>query len=110
MKKFSIFLIVLSLVLCFASCEKENSNNTFRWDETGCADPWPQDSDDTNEERMTVIETYLANQDIKVKNIRFEFEPSKQQFCEACFCTTGKVIVISVPARDNDKMKTLGFY
>lgn len=90
------------------SCKKESV--VFYWDETACSDSWKHESDDTEEERKTSIESYLTDQNIKVENIDFELDSTKKQFCEACHCTTGRIIMIKVSSKNNRKMKKLDFY
>jgi hypothetical protein len=110
MKKTDIYLIAIVLLTFVSSCKKENESTIFYWDETLCSDPWGQDSDDTEEERKESIGNYLSDQKVNVENIEFEFDSTKEQFCEACHCTSGRIIVIEVSTKDKPKMKKLDFY
>ena len=47
---------------------------------------------------------------MKVKKLAFEFDQAKQQFCYACHCTTGRVIMVKVAWSDEQIMKNLNFY
>lgn len=108
MKNLFFYLTIFSFLLMLLSCKKESV--VFYWDETACSDPWRQKGDDTDEERKISIESYLTDQNIDVENIDFEFDERKEQFCEACNCTTGRIIVMEVSAKDKRKMKKLDFY
>lgn len=108
--KYQLIFITLTLFAALASCKKDDESTIFYWDETGCADPWKQNSDDTEEERKAEIKRYLENQNVKVKRIEFEFDQAKQQLCYACHCTTGRVIIVKVAWSDEQIMKKLNFY
>lgn len=108
--KNQLIIITLTLFAALSSCKKDDEPAIFYWDETGCADPWKQNSDDTEEERKVEIKRYLENQNVNVKKIKFEFDQAKQQFCYACNCTTGRVIVVKVAGSDEQIMKKLNFY
>jgi hypothetical protein len=101
---------MLVLLIALSSCEKDDESSTFYWDETGCSDPWKTDSDDTEQERKESIELYLEDQKVKVEDIEFKFDSTKVQGCKACFCTTGRIIVVNVSWSDKGKMKNLNFY
>lgn len=105
-----ICFLTLTILTAFSSCEKNQESTTFFWDETSCADPWKQDSDDTEEERKESIENYLGEQNVKVENIKFEFDSTRIQLCEACHCTTGRIIIVKVSWYDKRKMRKLDFY
>ncbi|WP_299988956.1 hypothetical protein [uncultured Pontibacter sp.] len=108
--KLQFIIIILTLVATLSSCKKDNESAIFYWDETGCADPWKQNSDDTEEERKAEIKRYLENQNVRVEKIEFEFDQAKQQVCYACHCTTGRVIMVKVAWSDAQIMKRLNFY
>jgi hypothetical protein len=107
MNKLYIFIIVFAI---FSSCKKEKDLCTFYWIETGCSDPWKQVSGDTEEERKWAIENYLEDQNVNVVKIEFEFDSTKEEFCEACNCLTGRVIIVAVSRADKRKMEKLEFY
>ncbi len=110
MKNSYIGLIMLAMLTTMSSCKKDDESTIFHWDETMCADPWIQDSADTEEKRKESIEDYLAEQKVDVEDIEFEFDASKEEFCEACNCKTGRVIIVDVPKSDRRKMQRLNFY
>jgi hypothetical protein len=107
MNKLYIFIIVFVI---FSSCKKDKQLSTFYWDETGCSDPWKQVGGDTEEERKRSIENYLEELNINIEKIEFEFDSAKGEFCEACNCLTGRVIIVTVSRSDKRKMKKLEFY
>lgn len=108
--KHQLIIIILTLVAALSSCKKDDESTIFYWDETGCADPWKQNSEDTEEKRKAEIKRYLENQNVKVEKIEFEFDQAKQQFCYACQCTTGRIIKVKVAWSDAQTMKKLNFY
>ncbi|MCX2740409.1 hypothetical protein [Pontibacter anaerobius] len=108
--KYQLIIITLALLAALSSCKKDSESTIFYWNETGCAAPWKQDSDDTEEERKAEIKRYLENQNVKVEKIEFEFDQAKMQNCYACHCTTGRIIVVKVAWSDMHIMKQLNFY
>lgn len=108
--KYQLIITTLVLFAALSSCKKDSELSIFYWDETGCADPWKQGSDDTEEERKAEIKRYLENQNVNVQQIAFKFDQAKQQLCYACHCTTGRVIVVKVAWSSAQKMKELSFY
>lgn len=104
--KFILFISIIGL----ASCKKDANSTIFYWDETGCSDPWKTDSDYTTQEGIESIKLYLKDQKVDVESIIYEFDQNKQQGCEACSCTSGRIIVVNVSGSDKRKMKKLNFY
>lgn len=105
----------LSLYLLFAlflqGCSDDNSLNIldFYWDQTACSDPWSTGPNNSNAETQAAIENYLSSEGIKGAKVISITGDGVQQGCEACFCTTGTRINVTVPPNQSSKMITLGF-
>lgn len=99
------------LFLFLQSCQEENSLNIlgFYWDQTGCADPWNTNSNDSNEETQQAVEDYLKKEGVKGAKVISITNNGIQQDCMACFCTTGAQINLTVPLNQKSKMIALGF-
>lgn len=99
-------MVVTSLI--FLSCDKENNENLFYWDETGCADAWAITSE-VDQDRTETLKDYLEEQGIQVLEVQLQFIKSLQQVCNACHCKTGNRFIIRILATDTDKILALGF-
>lgn len=101
----------LLFVLFLQGCSDDNSLSSleFYWDQTGCADPWDTNSNNSNEETQTAVENYLKNERIKGAKVVSITSDGIQMGCEACFCTTGTRINVSVPVSQKERMIALGF-
>lgn len=101
-----IYLGVLLIVL--SSCSSTSYDNQFYWDQTKCVDPWGTDENDPNKETSSALKDFLGKKGITVLRIDYE-DNSTGLTCDACTCYTGLRIFVSVPERDNDEIKKLGF-
>jgi hypothetical protein len=115
MKKFVIsILTILSLSINF-SCEKKGDIIVMRYNETGCSNPWDEDSSDkisfsiNDPDYENKVKIYLVQSGISVKRITITND-GPISGCEACFCTTGRRINISIYERDKDSAEKLRFY
>lgn len=107
MRQLILTLTVTSLFL--SSCCKDGNEVTLYWAETGCADPWGTNDNDTHTEIETAIIDYLDEENVPVHEVRFEEDPSLAEGCEACNCTTGTKIIVTVPCMKKGKLTNLGF-
>ena len=102
-------LLISSLTIFLFSCSK-NEPLSMRWDLTGCSNPWDDyfslDTFSTEGYNAGVYE-YLSDEGIDVNYITSEFDSSKVEFCLACHCKTGTIIIINVPTKDRRKLKNL---
>lgn len=98
-----ITITFIVALIALVSCSKEKRFTTYKWDETSCSDPWQ-----TNE--FNGIQDFLDSKGIEVKKLEVNFDSSKVQLCEACFCTTGQIFQVQVKEKDEAKMKEIGFY
>ncbi|MEB2780057.1 hypothetical protein U3A58_06610 [Algoriphagus sp. C2-6-M1] len=105
------FTISLLFFLFLQSCQEKNSLNflEFYWDQTGCTDPWNTNSNDSDEETQQAVEDYLKGEDIRGAKVISITSDGVQQSCEACFCTNGTRINLTVPINQKSKMIALGF-
>jgi len=55
------------------------------------------------------VKNYLKDEDIIVDNIQFEFDGGLEEMCQACNCTTGTKIVVTVQKGNSIKVEELGF-
>ncbi|REG92746.1 hypothetical protein [Algoriphagus antarcticus] len=108
------YYLTLSLLLFFflQSCQEDNiplNHLEFYWDQTGCADPWNSNSNNSNEEIQQAVENYLKEEGIRNAKVTSITNDGFQQVCFACFCTTGRRINVTVPTNQKGKMIALGF-
>jgi len=101
----------LLLFLFLQSCQEENTLTLleFYWDQTGCADPWNTNSNNSNEETQQAIENYLIDKGVRGATVSSINKDGIQLDCEACFCTNGTRINLTVPKDQKGKMIDLGF-
>ncbi len=101
----------LLLFLFLQSCQEENTLALleFYWDQTGCADPWNTNSNNSNEETQQAIEDYLSDKGVRGAKVTSITNDGIQLDCEACFCTNGTRIYLTVPKNQKGKMIDLGF-
>ena len=105
MKKLFYCLIVLTLL---ASCEKGELIE-MKYHQTYCADAWELGSSATEEEISETVTRYLKDLDIKVKEVSMNDE-GQAQFCNACSCTSGNIIVVKVDELFQTDLENLGFF
>lgn len=102
-------LVIVLFITTAISCTKEKNLEIFYWAQTKCTDePW-KTSNNTEDEIKLAIINYLKDEDIEVDNIEFEFDKDLQQDCEACSCTTGTKIIVTILEGNSIKMEELGF-
>lgn len=106
--RFTLLFFALVTSLVFVSCDKENNEILFYWDETGCADPWAITSE-VDQDRTETLKDYLEEQGIRVLEVQVQFMESIQEDCFACSCKTGNRFIIRIVAADTDKILALGF-
>ncbi|WP_057936463.1 hypothetical protein [Algoriphagus resistens] len=109
MKYYLSLLLVVALFLQGCSDDNPLSTLAFYWDQTGCADPWNSNANHTNEETQTAVENYLMDEGVIGAMVISITSDGIQMGCEACFCTTGTRINISVPVSQKERMIALGF-
>lgn len=107
---FSVFLFVSAFL--FVSCSNEGISDgvDFYWKQTGCADPWGTNSNDSNKETEKALKEYLKLEGISEVNVKeFKNVESDAQLCEACHCLNGVRIIVEVSQKDSAKMEELEF-
>ncbi|MCH2021968.1 MAG: hypothetical protein MK207_05755 [Saprospiraceae bacterium] len=109
----AISLIIFTVYILICSCSKDNDPNVFYYDDTYCANPWDSyytaDSFSLNALNQA-IDTFFRNENIQVNSIHFGFDSSKIEYCYACHCTSGRIIVVNAASCNNPKMSSLNFY
>ncbi|PZX54872.1 hypothetical protein [Algoriphagus chordae] len=110
LKYYLAFTILL--ILSLQSCQDENTplnQLEFYWDQTGCSDPWNTNSNNSIKETQKAVEDYLSDEGVKGAKVLSITGDGVEQGCEACFCTTGNRIYVTVPLDQIGKMIALGF-
>jgi hypothetical protein len=113
MKKFFFFVLVSISLVGFTSCENSLGSDLFYYDETGCADLWWVDLNDTVVAPgvyESVVRTYLFNEGIEMYSFHTSFDSTVAELCYACHCRTGTVLQVEVASGNRRKMRRLGFY
>lgn len=103
--------VLLFLGVC--SCEDDSRTDVFYYDETGCADLWWVDFNDTVVAPgvyESVVRTYLLNEGIEMHSFNTFYDSTVAELCFACHCHTGTVLQVEVASGNRRKMRRLGFY
>ncbi|MEM7162637.1 MAG: hypothetical protein AAF487_09395 [Bacteroidota bacterium] len=100
-------LCFISCILMFCACQKEKKAEDYFWIESKCANPWNTGESNTSAEVQNTVIAFLENENIEVFDIYISEEQDLIQTCEACTCTTGRRIVVSVDKKK--KIEDLGF-
>lgn len=105
MKKIHILIFVLFVF--FAGCSDDKDRIELAIAETGCMNAWDDYGSGNNDYRYAV-QKYLEDNNISVYRISSVIY-SEGPFCEACYCPTGRLIIISIAEEDQEKAEALGF-
>uniref|UniRef100_UPI0032176EC5 hypothetical protein n=1 Tax=uncultured Draconibacterium sp. TaxID=1573823 RepID=UPI0032176EC5 len=105
MKKISGLLLFTVLIL-FA-CNKENNWIELDIVETGCMNAWDDFYTGDNDSR-DAVQRYLKHNGISVYRV-YSHSYYDGPVCLACYCPTGRLIVIQIPEQDQTKAEQLGF-
>ncbi len=104
-----LFLSCLSILL-LANCTEESDFATMVYSETKCADRWNTNENDSEEDvRNAVVDYLFTDLRIDITTIDFSFDENVAQECEACSCTTGRIITIDVEKNQVDRLEVIGF-
>ncbi len=101
-------MLLLSLPLQFFQCHYDQ----FVWMqyiETKCADPWQTNESDPETVVMEAAEDYFLNNDVNICEITMDFNEAYAEACEACICTTGRIIHVKVNESFIDELEAEGF-
>ncbi len=103
MKK--IVAIIVSVVF-LTGC---NFDTKMKYNETQCADEWVYDNDPVVHKNN--IKEYLLMKGIETGEISIETIPGSDTlvFCEACNCSSNRIVHITISADDKAKAIALGF-
>lgn len=110
MKNLGYLLFSCFGLLLLTHCSKESDFVTMNYSETKCADAWSTNEGNSEEEVKTALTDYFI-MDLKVGFIKLEitFDEELVQECEACSCTTGRVIAIDVAESHIATLEDSGF-
>jgi hypothetical protein len=100
-------LIIIFLVFVLANCSKEDDFIKMSINETSCANEWDIFYTGSNDYTDAVIE-YLEKENIIVYSVTRKVYDNGP-FCDACNCSTGRIIIIKINPSDLSKTETLGF-
>ncbi|MFT5819144.1 MAG: hypothetical protein ACI8ZM_000367 [Crocinitomix sp.] len=109
MNKFFSAIVIILVFMVTLSCNKEKNEVDYHWKETWCANPWNNDSDNTQAEVKAIVIEYLASEKVKVKEVMIVFNESQAELCEACTCLSGNNIIVTIDDRFEKKLGALGF-
>lgn len=106
-----IVLICILLFLLSPSCNKETGDyEWFRRPETGCADPWHTNSNDSNSEVSKAVSSYLKANSVRADRIFIGYDPDIADVCLSCFCFTGRFVQVFASTEFEEKLAELGFF
>ena len=108
MKLLKLILVSTFLFTTISSCDKEDDSYMI-YIETKCADAWQTGESSSDSEVLAAVGDYLINLGIDYEDLEIYFEESYSQDCEACICTTGRVIRLEVDDDQVDEMEAEGF-
>lgn len=106
MKLIKLYILCAFFSCIVLGCTKSNFIIMF-YDETSCSDKWDYNS--ANEILKDNVVAYLKKQGIKVLEIEI-FGDGTIQTCKTCDCKTGRRVKCKVRKREEDNMKSEGFY
>ncbi|MEM1123407.1 MAG: hypothetical protein AAGJ18_23415 [Bacteroidota bacterium] len=107
---FFLFVLLSCCIIVLTNCSKEDALVSLSFNETKCADPWRTNEGDSEEALKAAVTDYLENElKIDFDNYQMTFDEEKVQFCEACGCTTGRVITIAVEESAVAELEEVGF-
>lgn len=110
MKKLGYLFLSCFCILLLTHCTKESDFVTMTYAETKCADAWMTNEGDTEEEVKAAVTEYFTDE-LKIGFIKLEinFDEELSQDCEACSCTTGRVIAVDVTENHIATLEDNGF-
>jgi hypothetical protein len=114
MRLSTIFFLVTLAVFFSFSCEKKENIIQLHFNETGCANPWNNDSGtligfgNNDPDYENKVKNYLIKSGLVIKDISITND-GPISGCFSCFCTTGRKINISVFEKDRNLAEGLGF-
>lgn len=107
LKEIKIISVVILLLTPNWSCEKKGDLIELHFIETGCANPWSTGINDPD--YINKVETYLEQQNIKIKKISITND-GPISGCFSCGCSTGRRINITIYEEDEISALEIGFY
>lgn len=93
MQKLTFISLILGLLLFGTNCAKETPLRTLEYLETKCSDPWSTNGGEIELALMNYLDNDLM---IPYSRLTVTFDSDAEQSCEACSCTTGRKITITV--------------
>jgi len=106
MKIFKCLSTIFFIAGLFIACDGEDPlllSSQYSYEQTHCSDPWGN----TNEASVldSLVIDYLDQKDIEV--LASQVEGEEIASCRACFCVTGRSILINLSDEDGQKLLDL---
>ncbi len=108
MKTFKLIFPFI-LLFTFLSCQDCDDDISMIYIETKCADPWQTGEGNSDDEVLTAVEDYLSDLDIDFDDLEIYFDETYAEDCEACVCTSGRVIRLEAEEDQVDELQVEGF-
>ena len=106
----SLKLIAFLILFVSFSCEEESDDLTwYQYAQTRCADKWEASANSSDKELINAVATYLIDHTIQFKRIQVGYDASLAEGCKACFCLTGKLILVYTSMDNTTKISEIGF-
>ncbi|MEM8889667.1 MAG: hypothetical protein AAGD28_16960 [Bacteroidota bacterium] len=106
MKTFKCLYTIFLMAGLFIACDGEDPlllSSQYSYEQTHCSDPWGNTNEAT--ELDALVTNYLADKEIEVLTSQVEGEEIAS--CRACFCVTGRSILINLSDEDGQKLLDL---
>lgn len=94
-------------ILKKCNCKSSNAKTCIVYEQTYCADPWGQDSED-DEILINNLKEHFDHLDVVLYDIGID-EKGIGQGCDACHCKSGKIFCAKVKNENLNKVKEQGF-
>jgi len=108
MKTMIVLLASFMGIVTLNGCEKLVKTSWVYYDESYCADPWGNNSVQTDEKKEN-IETHFKDKGIKIFKVEI-LDDRTPESCFSCRCKTGNRIKCKIKERDVTEMENEGFY
>lgn len=110
MKKIGYLFLSCFAFLVITHCTKESDFVTMNYSESKCSDAWNTNENSSEEEVKAALKDYFITE-LKVGYIKLEiiFDEELAQDCEACSCTTGRIIAVDVAESHIATLEDNGF-
>ena len=105
----TVHFMAMAMIFIIAACTK-NESIDMRWDQTGCLNPWDNHfslDSFTHEAYNAGVYDYLTSEGITINSVTSIIDSSKMEFCYACHCKSGTVLIINIPSNEKRQLQQL---